>query len=177
MITPPTAPSPGKPVSASFFSRLISWVKSGQLIEGVGYRLKITPNGTSLVFDVKKKQSSKDLLPWIFSCKEDPDTGELTGGWTNGIAQFGYDRIFITPDLIHEHNFGYIVVNGTDKTDDGFHYLEVNTLVGTAEVKVDENHVPYHDPTNGILRIVLGIVENHNLKSGFHHNPVIYKYV
>lgn len=48
MITPPTAPSPGKPVSAGFFSRLIACVKSGQLIEGPGYRLKRGPNGTSL---------------------------------------------------------------------------------------------------------------------------------
>lgn len=48
MITPPTAPSPGKPVSAGFFTRLIAWVKSCQLIEGPGYRLKRGPNGTSL---------------------------------------------------------------------------------------------------------------------------------
>lgn len=115
-------------------------------------------------------------LPWTFSCTEDPDTGERTGGWTNGLAQFGYDRIFITPDLLSSHTFGYIVVNGTDTTDDGHHYLEVNTLVGTAEVKVGE-HVPSHDPKNGIIRIGLGFVKDHNLKSAFHHNPVIYKYV
>lgn len=54
MITPPTAPAPGKPVSAGFFARLIAWVKSGQLIEGVGYRLKRTPNGTSLILNPSK---------------------------------------------------------------------------------------------------------------------------
>lgn len=46
MITPPTTPSPGKPVSAGFFARLIRWIKSGQLVEGPGYRLKRGPNGT-----------------------------------------------------------------------------------------------------------------------------------
>lgn len=58
MITPPTAPSPGKPVSASFFARLISWVKSGQLIEGPNYRLHRTPNGTSLEIAVNAKSKA-----------------------------------------------------------------------------------------------------------------------
>ena len=63
MITPPTPPSPGQPVSASFFSRLVAWVKSGQLIDGVGYRLSRGPNGTSLVIDrpgAEKAAKSED---------------------------------------------------------------------------------------------------------------------
>lgn len=45
-------------MSAWFFSRLIAWVKSGQLIEGVGYKLHRTPNGTSLILNPSKSVSS-----------------------------------------------------------------------------------------------------------------------
>lgn len=69
MITPPTAPSPGKPVSAGFFSRLISWVKSGQLIEGVGYRLHRTPNGTSLVLNPSKGVAAPAARPRQFDLR------------------------------------------------------------------------------------------------------------
>ena len=122
-------------------------------------------------------EEHKAVLPWSFSCTEDPDTHERTGGWTNGLAQFGYDRIFVTPDLESDHTFGAITISGTDTTDDGRHYLEVNTLNATAEVKVGNSNSPGHDPTQGILRIVLGRVEDGKLTSGFHINPVIYKYV
>lgn len=54
MTTPPTPPSPGKPISASFFARLIAWVKSGMLVEGTGYRLRRGPNGTALEIEVAK---------------------------------------------------------------------------------------------------------------------------
>ena len=58
MLTAPTAPSPGKPISAGFFSRLIAWVKSGHPIERPGYRLRRGPNGTSLVLDRSTKAKS-----------------------------------------------------------------------------------------------------------------------
>ena len=73
MITPPTAPSPGKPVSAGFFSRLIAWVRSGQLIEGPNYRLHRTTNGTSIELGqaMKPGGTSKDH-PWkVFAFAKD----------------------------------------------------------------------------------------------------------
>ena len=77
MITPPTAPSPGKPVSAGFFSRLIAWVKSGQLIEGPGYRLKRGPNGTTLVLSPAVKPTSASKLPGCFDFEEFVDESEI----------------------------------------------------------------------------------------------------
>ena len=68
MITPPTAPSPGKPVSAWFFSRLIAWVKSGQLIDGVGYKLHRTPNGTKLIIKAASSKS-QGSTPWLHPWK------------------------------------------------------------------------------------------------------------
>lgn len=177
MNTAPTPPSPGKPVSAGFFTRLIGWVKSGMIIEGQGYRLHRGPNGTVLDIDIAKAVKPAASLPWSFTCSEDADTHVRTGGWGNGLAQFGYDRLFVTPDLESVHRLNATTITGTDTTDDGFHYLEVDTLNATAEIKVDENGFPPHDPTRGILRIGLGLVEDGKLVSGFHHNPVIYKYV
>ena len=75
MTTPPTPPSPGKPISASFFARLIAWVKSGMLVEGNGYRLRRGPNGTALEIDVGKSSSSS-RLPGLFEAKlETSDQG------------------------------------------------------------------------------------------------------
>ena len=67
MTTPPTPPSPGKPISASFFARLIAWVKSGMLVEGSGYRLRRGPNGTALDIDVANlRVSSSKKIPGRF---------------------------------------------------------------------------------------------------------------
>lgn len=100
MITPPTAPSPGKPVSAGFFSSLIAWVKSGMLVEGPGYRLKRTQNGTALDICVRTGNKSS-ALPWSFSCIEDEISGERTGGWSNCILQLGYNKFLHSPDVKH----------------------------------------------------------------------------
>lgn len=69
MLTPPTAPSPGKPVSAGFFSRLIAWVKSGMLIEGPGYRLNRGPNGTALVLQ-QSNQTNKTSSTGCFEIEK-----------------------------------------------------------------------------------------------------------
>ena len=73
MTTPPTPPTPGKPISASFFARLIAWAKSGMLIEGTGYRLRRGPNGTALDIDVAKSATSAAVLPWTFICTVSKD--------------------------------------------------------------------------------------------------------
>lgn len=81
MTTPPTPPSPGKPVSAGFFTRLIGWVKSGMLLEGPGYRLHRGPNGTSLEIDAKtvaRQSPSPDRGCFCICASADPsDDGAL----------------------------------------------------------------------------------------------------
>ena len=75
MTTPPIPPTPGKPISASFFARLIAWVKSGMLVEGTGYRLRRGPNGTTLEIE-GGKSSSSSRLPGLFEAKlETSDQG------------------------------------------------------------------------------------------------------
>ena len=75
MTTPPIPPTPGKPISASFFARLIAWVKSGMLVEGTGYRLRRGPTGTTLEIEVGKSSSSS-RLPGLFEAKlETSDQG------------------------------------------------------------------------------------------------------
>lgn len=85
MMTPPTAPAVGKPISASFFARLIAWVKSGQLIEGPNYRLRRTPNGTSLDFKTSSSSSSSRLPglfePVFFTREEGQDESSQTEKW------------------------------------------------------------------------------------------------
>ena len=76
MTTPPTPPSPGKPISASFFARLIGWVKSGMLVEGTGYRLRRGPNGTALEIEVAKSVRPVAKIPGLFEAKlETSDQG------------------------------------------------------------------------------------------------------
>ena len=76
MTTPPTPPSPGKPISASFFARLIAWVKSGMLVEGNGYRLRRGPNGTALEIEVAKSVRPAANTPGLFEAKlETSDQG------------------------------------------------------------------------------------------------------
>lgn len=184
MITPPTASSPGKPVSASFFARLIAWVKSGQLIEGVGYRLHRTPNGTSLEIDLQKSKSQSSL-PWSFSCTEgeDPDNpGETkrTGGWKNCILQLGYMKFLNSPDIKYINN--YLVTHeeiaGCDLTDDGAYVVEVDLEKDKAEIKlVAEGTVPGVFPEENKIRLWIGTVEEGKQTKGIHHHPVIYKYV
>lgn len=99
MITPPTAPSPGKPVSASFFSRLIAWVKSCMLIDGVGYRLRRTPYGTSLILNPVelKAQGFVWLHPWkVFGTTKSDDVDHcfeiyIPGGTSIYIGGIGAD--------------------------------------------------------------------------------------
>ena len=75
MTTPPIPPTPGKPISASFFARLIGWVKSGLLVEGTGDRLRRGPDGTALGIEVGKSSSSS-RLPGLFEAKlETSDQG------------------------------------------------------------------------------------------------------
>lgn len=93
MLTPPTAPSPGKPVSAGFFARFIAWVKSGQLVEGPGYRLRRTPNGTSLVIPQAKSAENKTEDKGCFKI-EKIDSEDKTVKLVNCYFNVGGNTIF-----------------------------------------------------------------------------------
>ena len=87
MTTPPTPPSPDKPISASFFARLIAWVKSGMLVEGNGYRLRRGPNGTALEIDVAKSVSPAAKTPGCFEIRR--PSGDDPGGFDNPYYMVG----------------------------------------------------------------------------------------
>ena len=184
MITPPTAPSPGKPVSAGFFARLIAWVKSGQLIEGVGYRLHRTPNGTSIDFDksvVRTAAAPVQELPWTFAVTEDPDTGELKGGWRNKILQDGYSPI----NLDHfEHDDEDMTTFDETGHVDGKYYLEIDlkafAMTDRFKIKVvtePGKDIPYHDIENSIVRVRIGEVTDGKQSGRIIMAPVVYTYI
>ena len=79
MIHPPTPPSAGKPVSAGFFSRLVSWMKSCMLIEGPGYRLGRGPNGTVLHIDVKAVAKAVKPIPGCFDISKKEVSADGSG--------------------------------------------------------------------------------------------------
>lgn len=63
MKTCPTPPAAGTPVSASFFARLVGWVRSCTLVDGPGYRVRRGPNGTSLELAPAKVRSASGACP------------------------------------------------------------------------------------------------------------------
>ena len=183
MITPPTAPAPGKPVSASFFGSLIRWVKSRLLIAGVGYRLRTTPNGTVLELDSPKVGASASVLPWSFSCTEaeDPENpGETvrTGGWDNCRLQVGLDTNFYSS---WRQDDARNRIKGTGKTDDGQYFVKVNLSDGAnpvAEIVAHEGS-PVINYEAGTVEVYIGTVSDGKLDedSAPHFNPVIWKYL
>lgn len=98
MTTPPTPPSPGKPISASFFARLIGWVKSGMLVEGTGYRLRRGPNGTALEIEVAKSVRPVAKIPGCFEIRR-PSGEEDPGGFDNPYYMVG-SRIYQCAEAI-----------------------------------------------------------------------------
>lgn len=185
MTTPPTPPSTGKPISASFFARLISWVKSGMLVEGTGYRLRRGPNGTALEIDVAKSAKSAAVLPWSFSCTEtdDPEKpGEKkrTGGWRNCRLQIGYNGWLVSPDLnTPDVLSGVAEIEGTDRTDDGSYVVEVDVSKDTAKIMLrsEISHLHPVDPEASVVYIDIGEVRDGVQQTRIPANPVVYKYV
>ena len=185
MTTPPTPPTPGKPISASFFARLIAWAKSGMLIEGTGYRLRRGPNGTALEIDVAKSARLITVLPWSFSCTEtdDPEKpGEKkrTGGWRNCRLQIGYNGWLVSPDLnTPDMLAGAALIEGTDRTDDGAYVVEVDVSKDTAKIMLrsEVSHIHPVDPEASVVYIDIGYVKDGVQKTRIPTNPVVYKYV
>lgn len=186
MIRSLTPPSAGQPISASFFARLIAWVKSGMLVEGTGYRLRRGPNGTALVIDVVAKSASgKTLPPWSFICSvEKPATegGEekRTGGWRNCRLQIGYNGWLVSPDLnTPDMLSGVAEIEGTDRTDDGSYVVEVDVSKDTAKIMLrsEISHLHPVDPEASVVYIDIGYVKDGVQQTRIPANPVVYKYV
>lgn len=113
--------------------------------------------------------SSADI-PWMFSCTVDPDTQERSGGWYNGRLQLGYDCNWGTPDVQNDINYQ---IADIDKTEDGYHAIEINLNNRTVKVVVSRTN-PGSDNEHGIIRIMIGYVNNAVLIYGCHMNPVCY---
>lgn len=184
MITPPTAPATGKPVSASFFARLIRWVKSGQLIDGVGYRLRRTPNGTSIEFvntEVVRNTAPVQEFAWTFSVSEDQETGELKGGWRNKVLQDGYNPINL--DDYEDDDEDMTTFDDTGHVD-GKYYLEIDLkeYSNTERFKIKVvtepgKEIPYHDIENSIVRVRIGEVTDGKQSGRIIMAPVVYTYI
>ena len=122
MTTPPIPPTPGKPISASFFARLIAWVKSGMLVEGTGYRLRRGPNGTALEIDVAKSAKPVAKIPGCFEIRR--PSGEDRGGFDNPYYMVG-SRVYQCAEAI-DMGFDYddciiaLCVNTTSESPQAF---------------------------------------------------------
>ena len=130
MNTAPTPPSPGKPVSAGLFTRLIGWVKSGMIIEGRGYRLHRGPNGTILDIDLAKSAKPAAKIPGCFEIRR-PSPAATEGSEED---QGGFDNPYFTVGA-HLYQCG-------DAIDMGFAFndcivaLCVNTTSASPEASV-----------------------------------------
>lgn len=74
-MTIPTPPSPGQPVSATFFSRLVGFIRSCMLVDGPGYRVRRNPNGTALEIDLPaaaRPAAAADLGCFAIGMEVDP---------------------------------------------------------------------------------------------------------
>ena len=135
----------------------------------------------------------KSVLPWSFSCAEDPETGERTGGWRNGRLQVGLECGWRSPDIDglkpedvepeegseDETTFPY--VTGCGQCEDADYYLEINISKNTAKVVAsnEDSRLEPTDPRNNVVRVFLGTVTEGRLneEAAIHMNPVIYKYL
>lgn len=181
MTTPPTPPSPGKPISASFFARLIAWVKSGMLVEGTGYRLRRGPNGTALVIDVKsvaKPSPSPDLS--CFCIKPSPkqeDNGALAfcncfvsdGMVFKQVIEDGSYRVdqFVLQGELEE---------GREYTDDDRPYVYVQFYGGdhdiNAQKTLEDVREIAKDPTQGTVLLLYKLKHDGSVAIDFRNMPI-----
>ena len=150
----PTAPSADDEISASFMRRLIECIKERTIISAPGYRTKSGPNGTTLEIEPGKRdrRAAAARVPyWSFTCTEDPDTHERTGGWMNCVVQIGFSfrrGWFGNEDWPGE-------IDGLDLTDDGHYAVKVKTGDRTAEIVKDPERLE-PDFENGFIYFELG---------------------
>lgn len=176
----PPEPSANDKISATFMKALMRYIRANTLLNGPGYRTKRGPNGTTLEIGkaAHARQAASALQPWTFTCTEDPDTQERTGGWTNCILQLGYHKFLYSEDLSGStpRGDGSGEIGGTSLTDDGEYCVEVDTKNETAEIKLVEGNL-HDDIPNSIVRVWIGEVKDGEQISGIHHHPVVYKYI
>ena len=184
----PTAPSADDEISASFMRRLIECIKERTIISAHGYRTKSGPNGTTLKIEPGKRSSSPaSVLPWSFSCTEedDPDNpGEKkrTGGWKNCILQLGFNDFLHSEDVKHmpkqsgESLTWHPIIEGTDLTEDGVYFVEVDTVNRKAEIKryeYEDRPQKIYDFEHGIVNIWIGVVSDGKQLTGIHHHQFV----
>lgn len=159
---------------------LLRYVRSSTILNGSGYKTKRGPNGTTLEIRGGGPKPS-NTLPWTFSAYEDPDTGLLVGGWTNCILQLGYNTYMTSEDVtyVDDDRKGYVkTIGGTDRTDDGSYWVEVDLKNETATIKLeDEIENKPIDLERNRVSVWIGEVKDGKQTHGLHINPVIYKYV
>lgn len=181
MTTPPTPPTPGKPISASFFARLIAWAKSGMLVEGTGYRLRRGPNGTALEIDVKsvaKPSKSPDLS--CFCIKPSPkqeDAGALAfcncfvsdGMVFKQVIEDGSYRVdqFVLQGELEE---------GREYTDDDRPYVYVQFYGGdhniNAQKTLEDVREIAKDPTQGTVLLLYKLKHDGSVAIDFRNMPI-----
>ena len=178
MTGPIQSPIKGQPMRASWGAAVSSAVNSLLPMGSDGLLASQGVTGTGfapLPANKRDRRAAASVLPWSFSCTEDEDSGERTGGWTNCALQLGYHKIMRSPDI------GGVKPNqidGTDLTDDGEYYVEVDLRKETAEIKIATDSGSIVDDIPGsIVRIWIGTVAEGKLGAGLHYNPVVYKYV
>lgn len=181
MTTPPIPPTPGKPISASFFARLIGWVKSGMLVEGNGYCLRRGPNGTALEIDVKsvaKPSTSPDLS--CFCIKPSPkqeDNGALAfcncfvsdGMVFKQVIEDGSYRVdqFVLQGELQE---------GREYTDDDRPYVYVQFYGGdhniNAQKTLEDVREIAKDPTQGTVLLLYKLKHDGSVAIDFRNMPI-----
>lgn len=181
MTTPPTPPSPGKPISASFFARLIAWVKSGMLVEGTGYRLRRGPNGTALEIDVKpvaKPSTSPDLS--CFCIKPSPkqeDNGALA--FCNCFVSDGmvFEQVIADGDYrVDQFVLQGELEEGREYTDDDRPYVYVQFYGGdhdiSAQKTLEDVRKIAKDPTQGTVLLLYKLKHDGSVAIDFRNMPI-----
>lgn len=173
----PTPPSPGKPVSATLIRQLIAAIRERTILPGRNTSVKRGPNGTTVDTTMSAPGSaSRQPTYWTFSCTEDPDSGERTGGWKNCRLQVGLNCLVASEDVFGPQSN---LITGTEQTDDGVYYVEVDLRKETGEIKRKEpgELVPENDVMHDKVNISIGEVVEKKLTTCIDMIPVVYKYL
>lgn len=167
------------PAQSKFGAAVARRLNASRPIAPAGSLAMSGPTGTgfSALPQNKRDRRAASVLPWSFSCTEDPDTHERTGGWTNCILQLGYKTFFFSPEF--QGRLGYNAIEGTDTCDDGEHYVVVDSIARTVRIEVAQSQAaaPQDDPANGVVVLRIGTVREARLTQGLHVNPVIPTYL
>ena len=119
--------------------------------------------------ELYRLMGAKVINYWVFSCSEDEDSGERTGGWINCKIQVG-----LNCNVDDKHG----KISGTDLTDDGVYYVEVDVANECGEIKKsDFDQVPLSDLESNKVNIYVGKVKDGEQVDGIYCIPVVPKYL